>query len=533
MDRSSLSLSSIGLLLALAPIADAQLIPVTPGFNASAFLITPDNSRVVFMHPEDTSGILYSARTNGVGTPIPISPLTGGGASLFQAQISPDSAWVLYNRDEHPTDRLHVATYASRIDGSTPAVLLNISPIYDDDTSQYNLAISPDSRYAIIRADQGDNSFDLLSRRIDGSSPPLPLNDPLHPDEGSGNAVPSNWSVAGNLVIFQDPNNEQGRGLYSRPFDGSAPAQKLSPGGETFSFHAVSDSKVAMITYPGPPQSWNLYSNSTAGGALTLMHSKSNDFYGLRGLSISPDGGHALIQDGEFQLYTVPTDGLATPKLLGPFSDSTSIGYSISPDSTRVAFFTRQGHHGAVELDISPIDASAAPKRLNPPAPGGREVRFGNYVYFTADSRYLVFTSDQLVADRQDIFSVPVDGSSLPTRLSGPAVFTLTPDSKWLIAALNTDPDDFIDRFVAIPITGGEPILLAESPYLTGGIPNWGEHWRISQDGSLLVFVADNNAGVREIFAVAIPEPGTLSVLVATGLGMVSLRRRRGRVNLQ
>src|SRR5687768_6631879 len=123
MDRSSLSLASIGLLFALTPIAQAQVIPVTPGFNANGFLITPDNSRVVFMRAEDTSGILYSARTDGVGAPIPISPLTGGGAGLFQAQISPDSAWILYNRDEHPTDRLHVATYASRIEGSDSSVL--------------------------------------------------------------------------------------------------------------------------------------------------------------------------------------------------------------------------------------------------------------------------------------------------------------------------------------------------------------------------------------------------------------------------
>jgi hypothetical protein len=142
-----------------------------------------------------------------------------------------------------------------------------------------------------------------------------------------------------------------------------------------------------------------------------------------------------------------------------------------------------------------------------------------------------VYTSDQLVAGRDDIFSVPLDGSSQPIRLSGPAAFVLTPDGQSIVAALNPDANEFFDSFVLIPIGGGEPIPLAENPYATGGIPGWGSHWQLSGNGKLLVFLADNNAGTREIFAVAIPEPG--GVLVFLFAGFVSMARSRRRINLQ
>ncbi len=521
MIRSSV-LVALCVLLQATPAAMSQ-VPLTDGLGAGTFLLTPDASHIVFQDFDSSANLLYSARTDGAGSPIPISPAGGGGVTLFQSRISPDSAWILYNRDEHIEDRLHVSTLASRIDGSTAPVLLNTSRVYDDDTSAYNLGISPDSRYALIRADQGDESFDLLSRRIDGSSPAVPLNGAHGGSHGDG--VGSNWSIAGERAVFQTRGGEEGPGFFSRHFDGSTPIVRLSPSEPTGLGQVSADgSTIVFSIHPasGPPA---IYSNSTAGGELRPLPFDTSSPYGLRGLSISPNGDHAILLDNEFRLSTAPSDGSGDQKVFGPFSDGTSIGLEITPDSTRIAYLMRPGHHGDVGLFVSAIDGSGVPKQLSPPPPAGRQVRFGNFMFFSSDSRYLVFISDQISDGEFDLFSVPTDGSSLPTRLSDAADFKLTPDGRWVIAALNPNADFYFDEIVAIPIEGGEAVPLADSPYLTGGI----REWQLSQDGAMLVYLATSASGVSEIFAVAIPEPGAVCWLVVCGMAMT---RRRVRVNL-
>ena len=536
MDRSQVSASLLCGLLAIpvgasvAAAAAAQPVPVTPGFNAGEFILTPDSSRVVFGKWDVSPGMLYSARTDGVGTPVPLSPLTGGDAYLFNSQISPDGAWIVYNRNENPGGALHVATYASRIDGTQPAVLLNISRVYDDDASQYNVAISPDSRYAVVRADRGDNSFDLISRRIDGSSPPVLLNGEPHSDSGEA-VVGYDWTgAAGDRVVFHSRGGASGHGFFTRAFDGSGELVPLSPA-EMPGISAVSGdgSTILLVTSP-TSETLRFYSNSTAGGALTPLPVDTSPPFGLRGIAISPDGDHGLIINSEFQLLTLPTDGSRAPVPLGPFTNGVSGGPAvISPDSSRIVYAIRDGHHAANGLYVSAIDGSGTPTRLSlaPPPPEDRVVNYGSVV-FTNDGRHVVYAGDELAKNVYGLFSVPVDGSRPAVQLTESTNFALTPDGQWVVAARLTNGDSYFDDFVAIPIGGGEPVLLAENPFPTGGIPSWGAHWHLSEDGGTLVFMADNNAGVREIFAVSIPEPGCFVISAgATVLSVTSRMRRR------
>src|SRR5258706_13980867 len=92
MDRSA-SLGAIclaGVLLMICGNASAgAALQLTSGVNAGEFAITPDGSRVVFQSYNGTDNVLYSTRTDAVGSPIQISPASGS-SYLFNGKMTPD-----------------------------------------------------------------------------------------------------------------------------------------------------------------------------------------------------------------------------------------------------------------------------------------------------------------------------------------------------------------------------------------------------------------------------------------------------------
>ncbi|HEV8377295.1 MAG TPA: hypothetical protein VGP99_00475 [Tepidisphaeraceae bacterium] len=526
MDRSVPSSARRAALILLAlsapPAWAGAALHLAPGVDAGKFLVTPDGSHVVFEHYSTDETALYSVRTDAVGSYLQISPMASS-AFLFNSRISPDSSRIVFDANEFPGGGWQVSTYSSRIDGGIGPILLNTSHVYDDDPSQYNIAISPDSQRAILRADQGDYSFDLLGGPIDGSATPTMLNPGPH-SGNFGTGVGHDWAAAGNRVVFLIQNGAS-RTLFSREFDASAPPVELSPSGQPVGIYAVSgnNSTIVMATRPGPAVAYNLYSISVGGANLTpLVTSDDTHTHLFQGLSLSSDGQHAIFMEN-YQISTIRTDGLGTAVRLDPAVDSEQVRYDISPNSAKIAFLSRHGGDQS-ELFVSPIDASIPAKKLSLPLPPGGSI---SDVQFTPDSRHIIYLGDQLNDGVDEIFSVLADGSAPPVRLAPVGQFAITPDSATLITGTNPGDGFTVQSLVAIPIDGGQPVELLHNPFLTGGI----NQWRLTDDGSMIIFTADNG-GISEIFAVAIPEPAGMSVLVACGWMLLAGMRRR-RISLQ
>jgi Tol biopolymer transport system component len=527
MERSvigAIAIATLPLVVGIAWASGGAALQISGGVNAGEFSITPEGSRIVFLSYNGADTVFYSARVDGVGAPNLISPASGS-SNLFNSKFTPDSSRFVFNTYESPADGLHVVTYSSRVDGSGAPVPLNNSKLYDDDPSQYNLAISPDSQRVVIRADQGDYNFDLLSRRVDGSGGVVPLNDPSsHGDGAFGNGVQYDWTPAGNNVVFKAlAAGEEARQLFSRVFDGSLPAVQLSPGGRTFIDYVVSGdgTKVALTASGGGKA---LYSRGADGTALTMLTADDDNPNAFQGLWIDPHGQH-VIYSTNLHLSTVPTDGSAAAKSLSPNPnpDGQDIAVAVSPDGQRVAILSRTGNSAPQELYVSPIDASQLPKKLNSPLPAGGNIDF---MVFSPDSKHIVYFGDQLTDGVEELFSVPADASHGPVRLTSSSNFRITPDGRNVIYSTGTLGN--ISALYSIGIDGGEPVLLASNPYLTGGIQPWGEGWQITPDGSMLIFTANDGGSKSGIYAVAIPEPGCLAVLMSGGI-MMSWRRSRRR----
>jgi len=490
----------------------AAALHLAPGVNAGNFSITPDGSRVVFESYSAGNTTLYSARTDAVGSPLPISP-AGSSPFLFNSQIAPDSSRIVFDANEFPATGWQVSTYSSRLDGSVGPINLNTSHVYDDDPSQYNIAISPNSQRAVIRADQGDYSFDLLSRPIDGGAAPILLNGSHSGNFGVG--VTNDWTPAGNRVVFiiQDGTS---RTQFSREFDGSGPAVQLTPAGHRLALYAISrdNSTLAMATIPGPSPAQNLYSIPVAGGAATpLLISDATHTHTFQDASLSPNGQHVIFMEN-YQISTIKSDGSSAPTRFDTTIDSQQTRYAISPNSAQIAFLSQPGNSAPSELFVSPIDASTPAKKLSLPLPPGGTI---NDVQFTPDSRHVVYIGDQLTDGAEEIFSVLPDGSAQPVRLAPAAPFAITPDGSTLITGYNSGGP--IQSLMAIPIDGGPGTELVHNPFPSGGI----DRWNLSNDGSMIVFTA-STSNSSEIFAVAIPEPTVLWSLMS---GVVLLMRRR------
>src|SRR5262249_2954261 len=141
---------------------------------------SPDSTRVVYRAAQDTPTVfeLYSRPIDGSGTSAKINdPLVTGGDVQTAFLISPDRARVVYlaNPDTNGVLALHRRPIA----GSGSAVKLNGALATNGDV-QAGFVISPDSARVAYRADQdADSVFELYSRAIDGSGSPTKLNGTL------------------------------------------------------------------------------------------------------------------------------------------------------------------------------------------------------------------------------------------------------------------------------------------------------------------------------------------------------------------
>ncbi|MEO8198232.1 MAG: hypothetical protein ABI689_16055 [Thermoanaerobaculia bacterium] len=189
------------------PTANARMSPAwTEGTGVNEYGISPDSSRVVVYGDFDQDNIseLWSAPIAGpTGSTVKLNPPPVANAEVFEWQISPDSARVVFAGDIAQVDRLSYwsvplagpSASAVKLNGTAPAggTLNNADPF----------VISPDSSWLVMHGDLETADVHELWR--------VPIAGPanaavkIHPDAVSGGEVEvGDYEISpdSNYVVF-------------------------------------------------------------------------------------------------------------------------------------------------------------------------------------------------------------------------------------------------------------------------------------------------------------------------------------------
>ncbi len=233
------------------------------------------------------------------------------------------------------------------------------------------------------------------------------------------------------------------------------------------------------------------------------------------GFRVTPNGAHVVYTVDQttnevYELFGVPSDG-SEPAVrinadLVPNGDVKS--YALSSDSIHVAFVANQEPGGAF-VYVGRVDG-AAPHRVS-----GAMVANGNAIgepLFTPDAGRIVYRADALVNEVVQLFSAPADGSFAPTLLSGHSVAggdvasfavsgpAVSSDARAVYRA-DSDVNDQIELF-SVPVDGSAPPARLSGAMIAAGDVIEVE---ISADGSRVLFEADAAVDGRfDLYAVPI-----------------------------
>ena len=175
-------------------------------------------------------------------------------------------------------------------------------------------------------------------------------------------------------------------------------------------------------------------------------------------------------------IFSSPIDGSSPAVRLNsplPLGGLITFDFKISPDGRFVVYRANQNESTAQELFSVPIDGSSAPVRLNNPLTDRGDVLAFE---ISPDSNLVVYKADEITAGINNLFVVPVDGSSDASRID-PDVFTIVGDTT-----------EVIDAGVPIP---------TDNPNVNT--------FKITPDGQNVVYMTAQTAGFAiELFRVSI-----------------------------
>ena len=463
--------------------APVQLSSGGLGSRVYSFQTAPDSARVVFsvrhldaaFHP---SG-LCSVPISGGSPPVSLHPALAAGPTLcdvYEFQFSPDGRHIAYIADQDVDGVREL--FAVQHDGLAPP--LELTPL-EPYSLVFNVRIAPDSARAVFQRSSSAGPSNLFSVLLDGSASPVALHPPLGTD---GYAYQFEISPDASRVVYvADQDTNEVFELYSVPIDGSAAPVKLS----------------------GP---------MVAGGRVAL-------FGGI--FQIAPDGQRVVYlaeqdTDGVIELYSAPIDGSSAPVKLsglmvagGDLSPSAqTLGapcFRFSPDASRVVYRADQDTDEVFELYSAPLDGSAASVKLNGTMVAGGDVTMayglGDF-QVSPDGARVVYRADQDADDVFELFSVPIDASASPVKLSGALVaggdvaavdsssFGISPDGSRVVYRADQDVDERFELY-GVPIDASASPVKLSGTLVAGGdvVVDYFAGFEIAPDGERVVYLAD------------------------------------------
>lgn len=490
--------------------------------------------------------------------------------------LSPTGDRVVFSVQTTATGRIDL--YSRPIDASGPAVRLTGDSASDPLFNSF-AGVSPDGQYVVFDGHEfaGQYRVQVYGRRIDASSPVVQLTDTGEPNWSTPTTFAFRPGSGHELVRDRVGTTTENDKLQLLSADGSVPVRQFSPEPspnsnsiQSFGFSPGGTHALYVMYGSGAA---TLYSTDLRPGGATAKLNVPLPFTSNLYYQPTSDGQRVMyIQQpdvGSGQIYTRPIDGSGSPVAIGaPFRRVTaSYPFQLAPNGRQLAFALNTTATGSFShLYVAPSDGSAPATRLT-------TWDVADY-QFTADSSRVVYSADvdnnvsgirvttlysqltdggpavqlyqaantagyisqfTLAGDRvlffgeyqQSFWSVPIDGSapaSLIVQNRTISNLTLSPDGQLaLFETKDTRYPYAPDALYALSINDGAVRRL--SPDLVGsgylGAP------QITADGRWALYTAsDTTTGGAQLFAVMLPEPGTM---LATGImiGATSLRRRR------
>lgn len=210
-----------------------SVVKVNPALVATraitAFKLVDDNTRAVYVADQEVNDLneMYVAPLDGSGTTTKLSgTMQASGDVQAFLLLTPDNSRVVYLADQDTDGVMEI--YSRAIDGSGSAVKVNAPLVAGGSVSTSSFSITADSAYVLYRADQdSDEVVELYSRPTDGSGSAVKVNGPL---VSGGDVSQSQTSPSGNHVVYvADQDTDGVNELFSRPADGSGSVSKLNP----------------------------------------------------------------------------------------------------------------------------------------------------------------------------------------------------------------------------------------------------------------------------------------------------------------
>jgi hypothetical protein len=249
----------------------------------------------------------------------------------------------------------------------------------------------------------------------------------------------------------------------------------------------------------------DLYSVPVAGPANENEKLHDNGIL-ISSVHISPDSRWVVfpVKENIFtarELYSIPIEGGDAVRLNKDLVEDGSIDcyyLLISPNSKYVVYRADQDAFAVEELYSVPIEGPAsAGVKLNNPLPLGSDVAFKKFAV-SPDSSRVVYIADQEVDEVDEIYSVPITGSSSPNiKLNDPLPsggnvdsFKISLNSRSVIYRADQDRNDIMELY-SVPIKGGEPVKINHEMVLERGSVGDDVHaFELSPDGETVVFEA-------------------------------------------
>jgi len=430
-------------------------------FGQPLFRISPDSRRVVYGVADDGTQVLASAPIDGSAAPVDLHPALGEWA------IAPDSSRVVLRTGDRNSNGDLVSL---AIDGASPAVVLAASRLVG------GFAVTPDSTRVVytVRNNFGDGI--LWVAPLDGSGPPLQLNTIATKADPTGSHKLL-FPPASDRLVYRRGTGATVGDLYSVPLDGSASPIPLN---DTSNFNLdwlrtmkprfTPDGRSVLYTETPtfPPQERRLFVAPVDGSAPAVALSTALGPDGVFDQDFVDSGAdvlfvHADVYDA--QLYRCASDGSEAPRSLSAPVPETWY-FQVPPGGTRAAFTARPFPGAPFEMWSVPIDGSEAPLRLSaPPGIDGGVMNQRDTFGFTQAGRIVLYATDlegdfdfTEPGDVIRLWAVPIDGSAAPVRVDGATARGAS--VRFITDTHGTDPSGGIYGGVLFRVAAGGKRLL-------------------------------------------------------------------------